>query len=231
MKHELGILMLDTRFPRIPGDVGNENSFSFPIRRHIVLGASTRRVVLENDSSLLEPFLAGAQELEAQGVSAITTSCGFLAVFQQELAAAVSVPVFTSALLQAALLAPMLRKGEIVGILTADGRTLGEQHFSGVGISHVPKIVYGMEGTSFGSVFVGDNPVLDQKTAERELIAVTKRMVSEHPEVGPIVLECTNMPPYARAVAEAADGRSVYDITTLAETVMSSLNRRDFPAE
>ncbi len=52
-------------------------------------------------------------------------------------------------------------------------------------------------------------------------------MVDEHPEIGPIVLECTNMPPYARAVADVT-GRPVYDITTLAETVMRGLTRTDF---
>lgn len=227
MMKTLGILMLDTHFPRIPGDVGNEKSFSFPIVKKIVTGASTRRVVLEGDSSLLRPFLDAARELEAEGVAAITTSCGFLAMFQRELAAAVSVPVFTSALLQAALLAPMLKGGQAVGILTADGRKLGERHFQGVGITCVPKVVYGMEGTAFGEVFVGDSPTLDRATAEREMRAVARRMVDEHPEIGPIVLECTNMPPYARAVADVT-GRPVYDITTLAETVMRGLTRTDF---
>lgn len=224
---KLGILMLDTHFPRIPGDVGNEKSFSFPIVKKIVTGASTRRVVLEGDSSLLRPFLDAARELEAEGVAAITTSCGFLAMFQRELAAAVNIPVFTSALLQAALLAPMLKGGQAVGILTADGRKLGERHFQGVGITHVPKVVYGMEGTAFGEVFVGDSPTLDRATAEREMRAVARRMVEEHPEIGPVVLECTNMPPYARAVADVT-GRPVYDITTLAETVMHSLTRTEF---
>lgn len=224
---KLGILMLDTHFPRIPGDVGNEKSFSFPIVRKIVTGASTRRVVLEGDSSLLRPFLDAARELEAEGVAAITTSCGFLAMFQRELAAAVNIPVFTSALLQVTLLAPMLKGGQAVGILTADGRKLGERHFQGVGITHVPKVVYGMEGTAFGEVFVGDSPTLDRMTAEREMRAVARRMVEEHPEIGPIVLECTNMPPYARAVADVT-GRPVYDIITLAETVMRSLTRTEF---
>ncbi|MGN1007484.1 MAG: aspartate/glutamate racemase family protein [Butyricicoccus sp.] len=224
---KLGILMLDTHFPRIPGDVGNEKSFSFPIVKKIVTGASTRRVVLEGDSSLLRPFLDAARELEAEGVAAITTSCGFLAMFQRELAAAVNIPVFTSALLQAALLAPMLKGGQAVGILTADGRKLGERHFQGVGITHVPKVVYGMEGTAFGEVFVGDSPMLHRATAEREMRAVARRMVEEHPEIGPVVLECTNMPPYARAVADVT-GRPVYDITTLAETVMHSLTRTEF---
>lgn len=228
MQHTLGILMLDTRFPRIPGDIGNELSFPFPIRKKIVRGASTARVVWQNDTSLLEPFCQAARELESEGVSAITTSCGFLAMFQRELAAQVSIPVFTSALLQVPLVAAMLPAGKSVGILTADARTLGEKQFDAVGITGLPVVVYGMEGTDFGNVFVGDTPELDRATAERELVAVTRRMLAERPEVGAIVLECTNMPPYAHAVQQAA-GLPVYDITTLSRFVMDGIKRTEFP--
>src|SRR5438067_6977945 len=76
----IGILMLDTRFPRIPGDVGNATTFDFPVRFKVVRGASQRRIILEGDLSLLQPFVDGARELEAEGVRAITTSCGFLAL-------------------------------------------------------------------------------------------------------------------------------------------------------
>lgn len=227
MQQTLGILMLDTRFPRIPGDVGNEKSFPFPIRKKIVRGASTERVVHEHAPALLEPFCAAARELEREGVAAITTSCGFLAMFQRELAAAVRVPVFTSALLQVPQAAAMLPPGQVVGILTADARTLGDKQFAGVGISGLPLAVYGMEGTGFGQVFVGDTPELDRAAAERELVAVTRRMLAERPDVGAIVLECTNMPPYAHAVQQAS-GLPVYDITTLARFVMDGLARTTF---
>src|SRR5204863_5209415 len=90
----LGILMLDTRFPRLPGDVGNATTWPFPTHYKVVRDARQARIMgAEPDETLLEPFLAGALELEAAGVRAITTSCGFLAAFQRELAAAVSIPV------------------------------------------------------------------------------------------------------------------------------------------
>jgi len=41
----VGILTLDTVFPRIPGDVGNATTFDFPVRFAVVRGASPRRVV------------------------------------------------------------------------------------------------------------------------------------------------------------------------------------------
>ena len=92
--HAIGILVLDTVFPRIPGDIGHAGTFPFPVLYHKVRNASPARVVREGDPALLEGFVAGARTLEASGVAAITTSCGFLAMFQRQLAEAVRVPVF-----------------------------------------------------------------------------------------------------------------------------------------
>ena len=97
--HSVGILMLDTQFPRIPGDMGNAATFDFPVLYHRVRGASPDRVVRHGQRELLPAFIEGARALEREGVRAVTTNCGFLAKFQDEVAAAVSVPVFTSSLL------------------------------------------------------------------------------------------------------------------------------------
>jgi hypothetical protein len=131
----LGILMLDTRFPRPPGDVGNANTWPFPTQYRIVKGADTSRIMGEApDPTLLEPFLEAARDLEAHGVRAITTSCGFLAVFQRELAAAVSIPVLTSSLLQVPIVSRLLRPDQKVGVLT-ERPHLTERHFQAVGWS------------------------------------------------------------------------------------------------
>ena len=103
----VGILVLDTRFPRIAGDIGNAGTFDFPVLYHPVRGASSDRVVRRPDRDLLPLFVEGARALERAGVGAITTSCGFLARFQAELADAVTVPVFTSSLMAA----PLARSG------------------------------------------------------------------------------------------------------------------------
>lgn len=113
MQQSLGILMLDTKFPRIPGDIGNPDTFSFPVQKLMVKGADPKRVVQEGDPALLEPFLSAAAELERAGVSAITTSCGFLAMFQQELAARVKIPVFASSLLQVNLVSSTLAPANV----------------------------------------------------------------------------------------------------------------------
>jgi len=224
MDQVLGILMLDTHFPRIKGDVGNPASFSYPVRKLTVRGASPERVVREADPSLLEPFLQAAEQLEREGCAAITTSCGFLAMFQKELAARVSIPVFTSSLLQARTACGLLPAGKKIGILTADGRKLGMRHFRGAGIEDIPKVVYGMEGTHFHDIYVGDREDLDPARAGEELQRVALRMMEDNPEVGAVVCECTNMPPYTDALRNILKC-PVYDILTLADQVMQSVRR------
>ena len=228
MEAFLGILMLDTKFPRIEGDIGNPATFDFPVKKLVVKNASTQRVVHEADPSLLKPFIDAAKQLEAEGAAAITTSCGFLAMFQKELQKAVHVPVFTSSLLQVPFVEAMLPEGKRAGILTAKGGGLSPRHFAGVGIwkntdpedpANIPPIICGMEGTHFYDVFPCDGTYLDPDRAKQDMIARAEQMIAEHPEVGAIVCECTNMPPFTAAVAEAV-GVPVFDINSLAEYVM-----------
>jgi Asp/Glu/Hydantoin racemase len=222
--HLIGVLVLDTVFPRIPGDIGHAGTFPFPVLYHKVRNASPARVVREGDPALLDGFIQGARTLEAAGVLAITTSCGFLAMFQRQLAEAVRVPVFTSALQLVPLVSRMLAPDRAVGILTVEGRVLGPRHLAGAGIAEdVPVVIWGLErGQAFTPVLLDNELELDVDAARRENVEAAREMVERHPEVGAIVLECTNMPPYAAAIREAT-GLPVFDITTLIRMVYAAL--------
>jgi Asp/Glu/hydantoin racemase len=212
----VGILMLDTRFPRIPGDMGNALSFEFPVRYHRVAGADPDRVVRRGAAGLLPAFIEGARALEREGVGAVTTNCGFLVTFQRELAAAVRVPVFTSSLLLVPLVHRMLAPGRRVGILTVNAATLGPEHLAAAGITHeIPVAVAGLETEKeFTRVLLGDELELDVEAARAEHVRVARRLVAEHPDVGALVLECTNMPPYTADI-QRATGLPVFDILSL----------------
>ena len=216
----VGILMLDTRFPRIPGDMGNATTFDFPVRYHRVTGASPDRVVRQGQRELLPSFIEGARFLEREGVSAVTTNCGFLAKFQSEMAAAVSIPVFTSSLMLVPLVHRMLPAGRAVGVLTVNASPLNPEHMAGAGISpEIRMVVAGLETEKeFTRVMLDDQLTLDVEAARQEHLTVTRRMLDAHPEIGAIVLECTNMPPY-RADIQALTGLPVFDITTLVRMV------------
>lgn len=219
----IGILMLDTKFPRIYGDIGNALTFSFPVKYKKVVGATSQRVVREADPSLIQPFIEAAKELEKEGVSAITTSCGFLAIFQEHLADAVDVPVFSSSLLQVPMVYRMLKKGQKVGIMTASKPHLTQLHFKGAGASHIPMVVYGMEKEQeFPAVFLDQKETLDVPKVKNEMVKVAQTMVKENPDVGAIIFECTNMPPFRDAVQKAVE-LPVFDIVTLIYYVFNSL--------
>jgi Asp/Glu/hydantoin racemase len=220
----VGILMLDTQFPRIPGDMGNATTFPFPVRYHRVPGASPDLVVRKGSRELLPAFIEGARFLAHEGVRAITTNCGFLAKFQRELAAAVSVPVFASSLLLVPMVHRMLPPGKAVGILTVDATSLTPEDFESVGVtSDIPVAVAGLETEKeFTRVLLGNQLVLDVEAARREHMRVAQRLCAEHPEIGALVLECTNMPPY-RADLQAATGLPVFDIVHLVQMVHTAL--------
>jgi len=209
--------MLDTRFPRIDGDIGHAATFPFPVRRVTVHGASPRRVVVERDGSLVAAFVDAARVLARDGASAITTSCGFLVRVQHELAAAVDVPVWTSSLLLLAELNGSLRQGRRAGIVTVDAGSLGADDMRAAAAPADTPIEGLAVGSAFRRTLLDDTAALDEAEARDATVAAARRLVARHPEVAAIVLECTNMPPYRDAVA-AATGRPVHDITTLIAT-------------
>ena len=209
MKH-LGVLMLDTRFPRVMGDVGNAASYAMPVRFAVVHGASPQRVVRVGrgaDPALLQPFIAAAQGLAAQGAAAITTSCGFLIRFQSALQAALSVPVWTSSL----LLLPALPRA---GVITVDAGALGATELRAAGAAADTPVEGLAVGCALQRTLLEDRPELDGEAAERETVAAAMLLVQKHPGVEAIVLECTNLPPYAAAV-QRATGRPVHHLLTL----------------
>ena len=220
----VGILMLDTRFPRIPGDMGNAETFPFPVRYHRVAGAGPDLVVRRGAAGLLPAFVEGARRLEREGVGAITTNCGFLVAFQRELGAAVRVPVFTSSLLLVPLVHRLLAPGRQVGIMTVSAVTLTPDHLRAAGVAgDVPVAIAGLETEKeFTRVLLGDELVLDVDAAREEHVRVARRLVAEHPDVGAIVLECTNMPPYAADI-QRETGLPVFDIVSLVTMVHGAL--------
>jgi len=224
----LGILMLEARFPRIPGDMGNAGTWPFPVLFRVVRGASPEKVVLQGAPGLLGDFVAAARDLVDLGAEAITTNCGFLALFQAELAAAVKVPVATSSLMQVPWVQALLPPGQRVGVVTVSRASLTPAHLAGAGVPQdVP--VEGTEGGRelFRVLIKAEKQDMDVALAEQDILDAGRRLVARHPEVGAIVLECTNMPPYAAALRDAL-GLPVYDIYTLVSWFHGGLRPRIF---
>jgi Asp/Glu/hydantoin racemase len=225
----LGVLMLQSKFPRIPGDVGNASTWPFPVLYRVVEGASPQRVVRRlHDGALLEPFVDAARELERAGTSLVTTNCGFLVLFQRRIQEQLGVPFVSSSLLAVPWLQALLPAGKRVGVLTIERSSLTARHLASAGVREdIP--VAGMEevGGYFLEAILGDGDELDVRRAFDEHRAAARLLVSRNPEVGAIVLECTNMPPYAAAIREET-GLPVHDLTTLVGWLVGAHRRERF---
>jgi Asp/Glu/Hydantoin racemase len=206
----LGIVMLDTQFPRPLGDVGHPDTFAVPTHQEIIRTTGPAMVV-ETAASfrkarMVPAFQIIVRNLERRGARAITTSCGFLVLIQKELQAVVRVPVITSSLL---LLPGLLRKHPQVGVLTISSAKLGHEHLRCAGVPRerlVDVLVQGVEpGTEFVTRILGNQPQLNMTQAQQDVVAAAMALKARAPQLTTVVLECTNMPPYQAAI-EAATG-------------------------
>ncbi len=215
----LGLLMLDTRFPRPMGDIGHPDTFHFAVRRRVVQGATAERVVRSSDPAVLRPFIDAAAQLVAEGCDAIATSCGFLARWQRELQAALPVPVWSSALLQ---LAEAQAAGRRCGVITIEAASLGVAHFEGVGANPATPVEGITPGSALHRTLLQDLPTLDQADAQAQVLAAAQRLRSREPRIDTLVLECTNLPPYAPAL-RVATGLQVLDVVSMLTLRMAAL--------
>jgi len=223
----VGILMLETRFPRIPGDMGNAETWPFPVLYKVVSGASPRRVVCEKAEGLLDAFLVAADELVRLGADGITTTCGFLSLYQRELAAHVGVPVATSSLMQIPFIERLLPEGKRVGVITVSAADLTEEHLRAAGAEPATPVVGTDGGSEFTRVLINDEERLDAAAAERDILAAGEELVANHSGIGAVLLECTNMVPYARALSLRLR-LPVFSIYTFVTWFHSGLVPRDF---
>jgi hypothetical protein len=224
----LGILMLEAKFPRIPGDMGNATTWPFPVLYRVVLGATPEKVVLKGAAGLLPDFIAAAQELVRLGAEAITTNCGFLSLFQKEMAEAVRVPVATSSLMQVPWVQATLPPGKRVGVVTVSKKSLTSRHLEAAAVPLDTPIAGTENGTEFFRVLIeGAKTEMDIDAAERDVVGAGVSLVAKHPEIGALVLECTNMPPYAAALAQAVR-LPVYDVYSMVSWFHAGLRPRAF---
>ncbi|MSO73521.1 MAG: aspartate/glutamate racemase family protein [Rhodospirillaceae bacterium] len=225
----IGILILETQYPRIPGDPVNAMTWPFPVLYKVVDNASPARVVEQRAAGLLEPFVAAAKELIAMGADGIVGNCGFLVLFQDELAKRLGVPVAMSSLLQVPLVARLLPPGKRVGILTVNKTELSAEHLRAAGIAADTPVSSTENGREFNRTMYkgGGAPTVDVELNEADVLDAGISLVRDHPDVGAIVVECTRMVPYSRALAEAT-GLPVFDIYNFVTWFHAGLAPRDF---
>ena len=224
--HAVGIVVLDVWYPLLPGNVANAASFPFPVLYRILKGAGPE--ILRGDPSLLDKIIEAGKELESQGVRAIVGSCGYFGFYQKEAAAAFNVPTFLSSLLQVPMILQSLKAEQKVGILCASADSLTPRIFKACGINDLSRVsIIGAQGLHEFKNILQSSGHFNSSKLEEELVRLVKRFTKNHPDVRAILLECSDMPPYARAIQDAVR-LPVFDFITMINWVYSAVVRRPF---
>jgi hypothetical protein len=211
--------MLDTQFPRWMGDIGCPNGWPVELLYQKVNGMFPKEIVRSSETlqkhDVLPFFVRAAEDLISQGVGGITTSCGFLILLQNELQSRLPVPVITSSLL---LLPKLLADNATVGVLSMDELALGDAHFLAAGVLQKDLSRLRIQGVApseeFASAIMQNRLHMNFDAAQRSVVSAAVSMQKKSPELRHVVLECTNMPPYANAI-EAATGWQLHSLHQL----------------
>lgn len=224
--HGLGIIAVDLDYPKLPGNVANASSFDFPVVYEVVKFEIER--LFAGDPSIRQMVVDAALSLEARGVRAVVGACGYFIHFQKEVAAALHVPVFMSSLLQLPLIGAGIGEGRSVAIMAADGPSLTAEVLASAGgqgvATHVVNVGH-LE--SFAPIRFGGGVALDNKALRDDLAQLACQTVAEHPDCGAILLECSDLPPYAWAIQQAT-GLPVFDFQTLIKLVWASVSQHPY---
>jgi len=233
----LGIIILDDVYPGFPGDVRNASAYPFPIQYEIAEGVDIVALVREEDKSpCLTPIQRAAKKLEKMGCRAIAAECGYFAYFQKDIADYVDVPVFMSSLLQVPFAQQLIGPDKVVGVLVAEKAFMTEAHLRAAGIQ--PGSNYIVEGAEddgrcpeFEQLWIAskraDPPGARYDKAEKEFVPVAVDFYHAHPNMGAMVLECTGMQPFARAIQREI-GIPIFSWGTLLDYAYSVAVHRDY---
>ena len=223
----VGIVILDTRMPRIPGDVGNALTWDFPVLYRRAEGATVQRVVHDKAAGLSPVLLDAAMELVKMGADGIATTGGYLSLFQRELAAHVGVPVATSSLMQVPWVQSLLPPGQRVGVITLHGPRLTADHLTAAGAAPDTPVIGTENGRELTRVLINNEMELDVEKAAGDMLSAAEEMLERHPNVGAFVFECHNMAPYSLLVSTTF-GKPVFDVYTFVSWFHSGLAPRGF---
>ncbi len=220
--HPIGILVLDLGYPLLPGNVANASTYRFPVRYRVLKGTTTWQI-FAHDPALLDMILTEGRELEKEGVRAIVGACGYFGYYQREAAAKLKVPIFLSSLLQLNMIRLALQPGRKIGVLCAEEKSLSVEVLNACGIADARDLVIvgAQELPEFKNILhctCHFNPA----TMERELVDLARKLTLDHPEVQALLLECSDMPPFAQSI-QRATGLPVFDFITMINWIHSAL--------
>ena len=226
----IGILLLENFVPFIPGDTANATTYRYPVRFQRVPGLSVERI-FNHDLSMYQILKEKAVSLYEEGVKAITGDCGFMAVYQKQLAADMDIPVFLSSLLQIPFMLSIIGGADSISIITANSRSLTSDLLEILDVTEKMRSrihIVGLEDCrEFVEAVFEEKGTLDSEKVEKCVVEHSLTAVRDCPSTKAILLECSLLPPYAHRVAEAT-GLPVFDYITMIDYVHDALIKRRY---
>ncbi len=226
----IGVLSLEDMYiPILPGNVMNGFTYNFPVQYQFVKGLDNK-AIFAGKPEVYDGILEACMELKKYGVRAITGACGFFGHYQARLAAELDIPVALSSLIQLPWIAATLRPHEKIGVLTANGEACTASLLRNCAIPEELDerlVIKGLGHEPEFSAIIEDRGEFDNAGVKKEMVDKAMEILEEYPETGAILLECTEMPPYAHLI-QAATQLPVFDFTTMLIWLNAGLCRRPF---
>lgn len=225
--YTVGIMLLDVHYPLIPGNVVNACTYDFPVRHGWVKGANQARMHT-GDPGLLSDLIATAKQLEVEGCRVICGACGYFGHFQEKVADRLDLPVYLSSLVQIPWIRVGLKKDQKIGILCADGQNLTKELLASCGVTGTEDLVIRSAGhlPEF-SALMERRGHFNNKILREELVLLAAQLVAENPDIGALLLECSDMPPYAADIQRAVN-LPVFDFITLIKFAHSAVAQKPY---
>jgi hypothetical protein len=226
--HLVGVVHLDeVWYPLVPGNVVNASTFGFPVRYQCVEGVDIPALFGPARRDVSAAIISACQELEGEGVRAISSACGYFGFYQRQVAQAVNVPVGLSSLVQIPWVASLIGPSRGIAVLTADATALEPELWEACGIHDQSRLVVGglQEAPEFSAILEGRGE-FNNEAVRDEAVALACRLTSQG-NVGAVLLECSDLPPYSAAI-QAAVGLPVFDFTTLIRFLHSAVAQQPY---
>ena len=227
--YSVGIVYIeDVFYPMVPGNVVNAYTYDFPVRMRGVpdLDIDT---LFRRDPVIGDKIIELANYMiEKEGIRALCSACGFFGNFHAQVADALDIPVALSSLVQIRWIRAVIKPGQKIGILTADKSSFTDVLLENVGVTDKSDLIIGdlRHGEHFSAIleYRGE---FNNKCVKEEVVAAALELQKQEPNLGAILLECSDMPPSAYAVQHATQ-LPVWDFITLIKWLHNGTTQKPY---
>ncbi|MDA8889161.1 aspartate/glutamate racemase family protein [Hellea sp.] len=225
----VGLMVFRPWYPAISaaGHANNMQTYDFPVRLAFVDDPFDPVGYVESSSENggwnIKSWITAARQLEEDGVRAIVSGCGLAGSIHSKLQASLEIPLYSATLQFVNHFADQIGRDKRVGILTIGENFLNARNqalFAECGVDKNVKIACaGMYNSEYKNDFMKYlMETGNVEVATSDVVNTVMAMIEKYPDIGGIVVECTDLPPFSQAIREAT-GLPVFDPVDMVKQV------------